>query len=127
MSAGYLDSPLHLDGRGRTASTDADDHVRDMVRAVLFTTPGERVNRPDFGCGLKTLVFAPAAEALAGATELMVRAALQRWLEQEILVDHVEVRSEESTLTVIVVFTRRDTGARVQAAFGSPLSGGGFA
>ena len=112
MDARYADSPLRIDGRGRTAITDADEHLRDMIRAVLFTSPGERVNRADFGCGLRTLVFAPNSDALAGTTQLMVRAALQRWLEAELIVDAVVVEAQESTLTVRVAYTRRADGAR---------------
>ena len=48
----YLDFPFTLDERGRSAVTDADDHIRDMIHLVLFTAPGERVNRPEFGCGV---------------------------------------------------------------------------
>jgi len=117
MDASYADSPLRIDGRGRTATTDADEHLRDMIRAVLFTSPGERVNRPDFGCGLRTLVFAPNSDALAGTTQLMVRAALQRWLEAELIVDEVLVEAQESTLTVRVAYTRRADGARLVDTF----------
>lgn len=117
MDARYADSPVRIDGRGRTATTDADEHLRDMIRAVLFTSPGERVNRPDFGCGLRTLVFAPNSDALAGTTQLMVRAALQRWLEAELIVDEVLVEAQESTLTVRVAYTRRADGARLVDTF----------
>jgi len=67
----YLDFPFRIDGRGRSGETDTDDHVRDLIWQVLFTSPGERVNRPDFGCGLKTLVFMPNSDALAAATQAM--------------------------------------------------------
>ena len=80
MSA-FLDYPLRVDARGRSASTSEDDHLRDLIEQVLFTSPGERVNRPDFGCGLKTLVFMPNSDALAAATQVLTKAALQKWLE----------------------------------------------
>jgi phage baseplate assembly protein W len=120
VDARRLDDPLHPDGRGRAAVVGDDEHTRDLIRAVLFTNPGERVNRPDFGCGLRTLVFAPSSDAIAGATELMVRAALQRWLEREIRVEEVQVRAEEATLTVLVTYIRRSDGMRQTTAFGSP-------
>ncbi|WP_250281626.1 GPW/gp25 family protein, partial [Frankia sp. CiP1_Cm_nod2] len=66
-----LDHPFHVDATGRVAGTDSDDHVRDMIFQVLFTNPGERVNRPDFGCGLLGLVFLPNSDALATATEFL--------------------------------------------------------
>lgn len=107
-----MDFPFHLDARGRSASTDPDDHVRDLIHQVLFTSPGERVNRPEFGCGLKQLVFMPNSDALATATQQLVQGALHRWLEEVIAVERVEVRAVESTLEVTVVYIRRDTGER---------------
>ena len=112
-----LDFPLHLDGAGRTATTGDDDHVRDLIWQVLFTGPGERVNRPDFGCGLKTLLFRPNSSPLAAATKLLVQGSLQKWLEQEIAVEGVEVEALEERLTVTVAYTRRDTGERLVEEF----------
>ena len=59
--------PIDFDGRGRTAETTDEEHVRDLIEQVLFTTPGERVNRPTFGSGLLQLVFAPNSDALASS------------------------------------------------------------
>lgn len=117
MDASYFDFPFHIDGRGRAATTDSDDHLRDMIQAVLFTDPGERVNRPDFGCGLKMLLFMPNSDALAAATQALVKASLQKWLEQEITVEQVVIRVEDATLTVTVVYSRRDSGARQITTF----------
>src|SRR3989475_4643849 len=108
----FLDFPFHLDGRGQTAETPEDDHIRDLIHQVLFTSPGERVNRPDFGCGLKTLVFAPNSDALAAATHVLVRASLQRWLENEIEVEAVQVTAQDERLTVTVVYRLRSGGER---------------
>ena len=47
--------PFHVDGRGRSAPADANEHIRQMIEQVLFTAPGERVNRPEFGTGLLQL------------------------------------------------------------------------
>ena len=60
-----IDFPFHFDSRGHTASTDENDHVRDMIEQLIFTSPGERVNRPDFGSGLLQLIFAPNSPELA--------------------------------------------------------------
>jgi hypothetical protein len=117
MNGGYLDDPFHFDARGRSAETDADDHVRDLILQVLFTSPGERVNRPEFGCGLKQLVFAPNSDALAAATQQLVQGALQRWLQEVISVERVTVVAAESRLEVTVVYVRRDTGERHQDRF----------
>lgn len=117
MATTYFDYPFHLDGRGRSAVTDVDDHVRDLIRQVLFTNPGERVNRPDFGCGLKRLVFMPNSDALAAATQVTVQSALQRWLERVIQVEKVEVRAEDARLEVLVVYRRLDSGERMVDRF----------
>jgi phage baseplate assembly protein W len=94
-----------------------------MIRQVLFTSPGERVNRPDFGCGLLQLVFTPNSEALATATQFMVQGALQRWLADVIQVESVEVRCDEERLEVEVSYIRRDNGQREQALFSAPAAG----
>jgi uncharacterized protein len=116
--ARYIDVPFHVAGSGRTAVTGTDDHIRDMIFSVLFTSPGERVNRPDFGCGLKTLVFAPASEAIAAATQVLVKGSLQKWLEAEIEVEDVDVEAVENEIVVTVVYRDRIGGARRVDRFG---------
>ena len=106
----YFDFPFHIDGRGRSAETDEDAHIRDMIMQVLFTNPGERVNRADFGCGIKQLVFMPNSEALATATQFLVHGALQRWLESVIQVESVTVESVDSELRVSLVYSKRSGG-----------------
>ena len=124
MDTSYLDHPLRFDAKGRTATTGVDDHVKDMIFQVLFTNPGERVNRPDFGCGLLQLVFMPNSDVLATATQFMVQGSLQRWLEDVIRVERVLVTSEEERLVVDVEYMRLDNGERRQDRFTSPTGGG---
>ncbi|MDQ3253700.1 MAG: GPW/gp25 family protein [Acidobacteriota bacterium] len=107
-----VDYPFHFDGRRRTAEATADDHIRDMIEQLLFTAPGERVNRPTFGSGLMQLVFAPNGDALAAATQSTVRGALQQWLGELIVVEAVEVQSVEAELRVTVQYIVRRTQAR---------------
>ena len=95
-----IDYPTHFDGQGRTATTDDHDHVRDMIEQLLFTNPGERVNRPEFGTGLQQMVFAPNNAEVAAALEFTVQAALGRWLGDVIDVRTLQVTSEEGTLRV---------------------------
>ena len=122
MTAGetFFDVPFHVDGRGRTAETDRDDHVRDLIFQVLFTAPGERVNRPDFGCGIGQLVFMPNGDQLAAATQFLVQGALTRWLDSVIVVHEVAVQALDSRLTVNVVYSDRRTGEQRRASFASP-------
>ena len=112
-----IDYPYRFDGRGRTAQTTADDHIRDLIEQVLFTSPGERVNRPPFGSGVLQLVFAPNDEALAAATQVTVQGALQHWLGELILVEDVDVESEDATLRVQVWYIVRRTQQRQVANF----------
>lgn len=106
-----IDYPYRIDARGRTAAAGRDDHLRDLIEQLLFTHPGERVNRPDFGSGLLQLVFAPASTELAASLQFTVQAALQRWLGDRIAVDGVEVSAEESTLRVVVRYRPLPDGA----------------
>ena len=120
MDATYLNYPFFIDGRGRTATTDRDRHIRQMIEQVLFTNPGERVNRPDFGCGLRRMVFMPNSQPLAAATQVLVKSALQQWLQNEIQVADVEVTAVDNTLTVTVSYSNRETGERQVDQFTGP-------
>ncbi len=120
MPATYLDHPFHIDGRGRTAETDPTDHIRDLIYQVLFTIPGERVNRPDFGSGLGQLTFMPDSDGLAAATQFLVQGSLTRWLDDLIVVHKVDVRSGDASLEVVVTYSDRRTGEADQAHFLSP-------
>jgi len=113
----YIDYPLRFDGRGRTAETGGDEHIRDLIEQLLFTSPGERVNRPDFGSGLLQLVFAPAGTELAAATQFLVQGALQQWLADRVVVENVAVAVEDGTLRVTVTYVARQTAQRQVAAF----------
>lgn len=112
-----VDYPFHFDDRGRTAATGDDNHIRDLIEQVLFTTPGERVNRPTFGSGLLQLLFAPNSEALAAATQLTVQSSLQQWLGDLVEVQSVQVRSEDSALRVAVQYVVRRTQQSRTAQF----------
>lgn len=112
-----IDYPFHIDNRGRTAFANADDHIRDMIEQVLFTMPGERVNRPDFGCGIMQLVFAPNSEELASTTQFLVQGQLQQWLGELILVEAATVENVESKLNVTVQYVVRRTQERQAAQF----------
>lgn len=102
-----IDYPYHVDGRGRIAATHDEDHIRDLIEQVLFTTPGERANRPTFGCGLLQLVFAPNSDVLAAATQFTVQGALQQWLGDLIVVQSVDVAAVDAALTVQVQYMLR--------------------
>ncbi|MCY7359964.1 MAG: GPW/gp25 family protein [Rudanella sp.] len=112
-----IDFPYQFDERGRTAETGPDNHIRDLIEQVLFTTPGERVNRPTFGSGLMQLVFQPNSDELAATVQFLVQGALQQWLGDLIEVNGVQVTSQESTVAVVIVYTIRRTQERQTAQF----------
>jgi phage baseplate assembly protein W len=112
-----VDYPFHFDELGRTASVAEEDHIRDLIEQVLFTNPGERVNRPTFGSGLLQLVFAPNSDTLAAATQMSVQGALQQWLGDLIAVESVEVNNPDSTLEVQVQYVIRRNQQRRVAEF----------
>jgi phage baseplate assembly protein W len=112
-----IDFPFHFDSRGRTAGTSDDDHIRDMIEQLLFTSPGERVNRPDFGSGLLQLVFAPNSPELAATLQFTMQAALQQWLGDVIEVQALEVTSEDSQLRVALQYLVRRANQTQVAQF----------
>jgi uncharacterized protein len=112
-----IDFPFHFDSRGRTAATDEADHIRDMIEQLIFTNPGERVNRPDFGSGLLQLVFAPNSPELAATVQFTVQAALQRWLGDVIELREIETRAVDSSLTLDLRYAIRRTNEEQTATF----------
>lgn len=112
-----LDYPFHFDTRGRTAGATYDDHIRDLIEQVLFTVPGERVNRPTFGCGLMQLVFAPNSDELAAATQFLVQGALQQWLGDVIAVEAVQIEANDAALRVAIQYIIRRSQIRQTAEF----------
>jgi phage baseplate assembly protein W len=114
------DFPFHADARGRTALADDAGHVRDLIEQVLFTAPGERVNRPDFGSGLLQLVFDPNRQEVASATQLLVQGALQQWLGDLIEVEDASVESLDEQLLVTVVYRLVRTRERRVERFEEP-------
>lgn len=106
-----------FDNFGRTAEVNRNRHIRDLIEQVLFTNPGERVNRPDFGCGLLQLPFEPNSSELAATTLYLVQSTLNQWLSDLITVHGVEVESQESTLLVRVDYSILQTQQRQVAQF----------
>jgi uncharacterized protein len=104
MSTTNVNFPFQFDGRGRTADP-GQDYIIQLIEQVLFTSPGERANLPDFGSGLLQLPFAPNSMEMAAATQFSVQAALQKWLSNYIKVQSVVAAANESTLTVSVTYT----------------------
>ncbi len=112
-----LNYPWRIDGRGRTAEAPPNEHIRQLMEQVLFTSPGERINRPDFGSGVMQLIFAPNSDELATASEFLVQGALQQWLGELLQIEAVTIQSEEETLHITVQYLLRSTQERQVAEF----------
>jgi phage baseplate assembly protein W len=109
--------PLHFDAQGRSAGALRDQHIRQMIEQLLFTAPGERVNRPDFGSGIMQLVFAPNSPELAAALQFTIQAAIQQWLGDVVEVTRIDVESVDSTFSVTLDYVVLATGAQTSATF----------
>ena len=117
MSDRYLAFPFRLTAAGGTATTDLDDAIRGRIEQVLFTAPGERVMLPEFGCGVRDLVFQGNTEVLAAATEFQVAKSLQTFLGHLVMVNGVHVESEEESLRIEVVYTKSRDLERERVVF----------
>ena len=112
-----VDFPYHFDGRERTAEADEVKHLRNLMEQVLFTSAGERVNRPEFGAGVNQLVFAPLSDEVAATAEFMIRGALQQQLGQRIAIEDVRSSVGDGVLSITVVFRVLRTGEAASAEF----------
>ena len=112
-----IDFPYHFDGRERTSETSEEDHIRDLIEQILFTNPGERVNRPDFGAGIYQLLFAPVSAEQVATTEFMIRSALQQHLGQRIEVQEITADGVDSTITITIAYRILRSGALSSASF----------
>jgi uncharacterized protein len=104
--------PFGVNEAGGITASGGDEAIRGKIVQVLFTAPGERVNLPEFGCGLFNLVFEPNDTVLATAMEFTIGQALTRWLRDEILVDAVSVESAQETVLIEIVYTKRQDLSR---------------
>jgi Bacteriophage baseplate protein W len=103
--------PYGLDDRGRTATATYNDHVEQMLELLLLTRPGERVNQPTFGCGLLDHVFAPNSPEIGAALNVTIAAAISLWLQDVILVNSLDVTTQDSQLIVNIGYTVLATGS----------------
>ena len=106
--------PLQLGGTSRKLAEENDyaAYVEQLVRQVLLTSPGERINRPDFGAGVRRLVFEPNGDGAAGLAKAMIYQSLTQWLGALIRVESVEVRSEDASLLIDIVYMLLQRGQR---------------
>jgi Bacteriophage baseplate protein W len=109
--------PMRVEHNGLLAAARDDDHIEQLIEQVLFTTPGERVNQPDFGTGLARYVFADGSVEIISAVQLLIQGALQQWLGNLIQIQAVQVSSDEATLNVAVYYVVKRTQQQRSARF----------
>ena len=113
--------PFRIDpASGQAAQTGYANHVDQMIRQVLLTAPGERADLPEFGCGLRQLIFAPHSQALDATTRILVQQALDRWLSDQVTVQKVTVGppadGQEEQLLVEIDYVLVETQSQKQIA-----------
>jgi phage baseplate assembly protein W len=113
--------PYQFDGRGRTLNP-SNEYIAQLVEQVLFTSPGERVNMPDFGSGLLQLAFAPTSVEMAAATQFAVQGALQKWLGSLVKIQSVVASAQDAVLTVTVTYKPLTTDVTQVQTFVYPAS-----
>jgi hypothetical protein len=116
-----INFPFKFDGRGRTATANESQHVRQLIEQLIFTSPGERVNRPTFGSGILQLVFAPNSPELAATVQFTLEAAIQQWLGDVIRVERLEVLAQDSALTVDLSYFILRTGEQESLTLTRPI------
>jgi phage baseplate assembly protein W len=117
----FVDFPFHIDWTGRAATTSREKHVRNLLEQLLFTSPGERINRPFFGCGLDQALFRPNSEILAETARVTTEASIQQWLGHLIQLESLNITASENVLTVQVSYHLLDDGERNTTTFERPL------
>ena len=107
----HLDFPFGISEQGGIRTTGASDHIRDEIITVLLTAPGERVNQPEFGCGLKELIFAPNNGLLLSTmVDFKIEQALDRWLGDKVVADDIKVEViDNDRLQIEIVYTIKET------------------
>jgi phage baseplate assembly protein W len=120
MSEG-LRFPFDISARGVAASSPRERQIYEQLEQMLLTLPGERVNRPTFGCGVQRLVFASASEEARAAAEYTISVAIRRHFEDILLLDAVRVTVHDSSMYIDILYTLRASGEELKASFQQPL------
>ncbi len=116
-----LTFPFQIGALGVPRTTVPPDVIREQLIQLLFTLPGERVNRPSFGCGVQRLVFEGVSPEVVAATEYVVESAIQEHLRSLIDLERVRVTADEALLLIHVRFVVRASGERHDERFQRPL------
>ncbi len=116
-----LTFPFQASDRGVASTSGRSEAIRQQLEQLLMTIPGERVNRPDFGCGIQRLVFAGADPETAASAEYLIATSIRRFMRDLVRLDAVRVTVDVTTLYVDILYTAVDTGEELAASFTQPL------
>jgi uncharacterized protein len=107
-----INYPFGVDSGLGTLAVENDfaEHVKQIIIQVLMTSPGERINRPDFGCGIKRMVFAPNDDVTASLTQITIVHSLEKWLGSLITVDEVNVKADNEKLLIWISYSLKAQG-----------------
>lgn len=113
----HVGFPLEIDRRGRVGAVGEERYVAQLIEQVLFTDPGERVNRPTFGSGLSQLLFGPTDQATTAAAQLAARQSIEKWLGDLIVLRSLQVVPDDAALVITVTYTLIETGVEQTVTF----------
>ena len=100
----YFNFPFKIDDNGRSSVTNEERHIKNLIEQILFTSPGERVNRPNFGSALNQIIFEPNSDIFGISIDTLIQSSLNLWLDHLIIVESVNVENKDSTLEVTVKY-----------------------
>jgi len=109
--------PFQINHYGHISEADADKHLRDMMEQILFTIQGERVNRPEFGCGVQMLVFGSIQPEMLTVKQSLIQMELQKYLGHLMQLREVKISTEESKLTILIRYTSFADNQLYEAVF----------
>lgn len=113
--------PFRISSDGRPERVDRRTTLRHQLEQLLFTLPGTRVNRPEFGCGVQRLVFEGADIEAAATAEYLISTSIRRYLGELVSLDTVRVSVDDSTLYIDILYTRLETATEEAMSFQRPL------
>ncbi len=118
-----LTFPFHIGDLGAPATSPRTQAIRHQLEQLLFTIPGERVNRPNFGCGVQRLVFGGCSPEAAAAAEYIIRLNVQEFMDEIVQFDAVKVTAdaEAATLFIDVLYTLVESGEERAESFSRPM------
>lgn len=109
--------PFEIDKNGKVKRTNERKHIRDLIKQILFTRPGERVNRNSFGTGLAFLLGKSVDAELATTQQMLVQGQLQQWLGTRIIVKSVDAITKKNVFEIIVRYQIPDSSTIIPEHF----------